>query len=315
MTHKKFIGSNQLSQIKYFHREHNQIETEKVYGDLLIKLLYNSSSGKILAPIFANKFLSKIYGIMQNNMLTQLKVPKFVANFNIHLEDYLPGSIKIDNQALSYRNFNEFFIRAFKPGKRIFPTEQNQLGAPAEARYYGHEKITDDLTIPVKGKDLKADKLLQNDKWNNYFKNGPLLIARLCPVDYHRYHYPDNGTTLDHYQIAGEFHSVNPLALKSKSDILIANERRVSILETQNFGKIAYIEVGAAMVGKIVQSHDETKEFNKGDEKGYFLFGGSTVIILGEEGRWRPSDDILENTKKSIETYVKLGDVIATTKD
>lgn len=312
MTHKKIHRSKQLSQIKFFHREHNKIETEKVYGDLLIKLLYKSSSGKFLAPIFANKYLSKVYGVMQNNMLTQLKVPKFVTNFDIDLEDYLPGSVKIDNQALSYRNFNEFFIRAFKPGKRLFASGKDLMGAPAEARYYGHEKVTDDLKIPVKGKDLNAQKLLQNEKWQDLFKNGPLLIARLCPVDYHRYHYPDNGKTLDHYQIKGSFHSVNPLALQSKSDILIANERRVSILETQNFGKLAYIEVGAAMVGKIVQSFDESKGFKKGDEKGYFLFGGSTVILLGEEGKWLPSKDILTNTKNNIETYIKLGDMIAT---
>lgn len=300
-----------MSQIKFFHREHNQIETEKVYGDLLIKLLYSTASGKYLAPIFANKFLSKVYGIMQNNMLTQLKVPKFVASFNIDLEDYLPGSIKIDNQALSYKNFNEFFIRAFRPGKRKFSDLKEAMGAAAEARYFGHEKVTDELTIPVKGKDLSAKKLLQNEKWYNLFKDGPLLIARLCPVDYHRYHYPDDGKTLDHYNIAGEFHSVNPLALQNKSDILVENERRVSILETKNFGKIAYIEVGAAMVGKIVQTHDEALDFKKGDEKGYFLFGGSTVIILGQEGKWMPSKDILDNTKNGIETYVKLGDTIA----
>jgi phosphatidylserine decarboxylase len=299
-----------LSQIQYFNRKNNALETEKVYGDLMIKLLYNSVPGKALAPIFANKFLSKIYGTIQNSHLTQLKVPKFVENFNIDLEEYKPGSLEVENQALSYKNFNEFFIREFREGKREIVADKNLLAAPAEARYFGYDKITPDLTVPVKGKFLTAQGILQNEKWGDTFNNGPLMIARLCPVDYHRYHYPDDGQTLDHYSIHGQFHSVNPLALKSRGDILIANERRVAILETQNFGKLAYVEVGAAMVGKIVQSYPETQSFQKGDEKGYFLFGGSTVILMGEEGRWRPSEDMLENTKKGIETYIKLGDTV-----
>ena len=276
----------------------------------MIKLLYNNGVGKIFAPVFANKYLSKLYGSIQNNMLTQLKVPKFVANFNIDLEEYEPGSLQVENQALSYKNFNEFFIRAFRKGKRKIVQDKNLLAAPAEARYFAYDKITPDLTVPVKGKYLTAEGILQQEKWIETFKNGPLMIARLCPVDYHRYHYPDSGQTLDHYTIHGQFHSVNPLALKSRGDILIANERRVAILETENFGKLAYIEVGAAMVGKIVQSHPENESFTKGSEKGHFLFGGSTVILMGEEGRWRPSDDMLENTKKGVETYIKLGDTV-----
>jgi phosphatidylserine decarboxylase len=138
-----------------------------------------------------------------------------------------------------------------------------------------------------------------------------LLLARLCPVDYHRYHYPDGGKTQKHYSIHGQYHSVNPTALRFKEDIFISNERRVSILETKNFGKLAFIEVGAVMVGKIVQTHDETKAFRRGQEKGYFLFGGSTVIVLGEPGLWTPSKDLLENTKNGIETYIQLGDAVA----
>jgi phosphatidylserine decarboxylase len=107
---------------------------------------------------------------------------------------------------------------------------------------------------------------------------------------------------------------VNPLALNSKEDILITNERHVTILETKNFGKIAYIEVGAICVGKIIQSKplDKGRAFLKGEEKGYFLFGGSTVIIVGEKGKWKPSNDIIQNTKNKMETYLHLGTTVAT---
>lgn len=297
-------------EIQYFNRSENKIEIEKVYGDFFVKLLYQSSASSVLSPIFANKLLSKAYGVIQNGMMTQLKVPKFVKNFDIDLTQYEPGSVKVDDQKLSYKNFNEFFIRKFKMGKRTFIQDNEVLPAPCEARYFGYESIDESVSVPVKGSYLRADSLLGDIEKAAPFIGGPLVIARLCPVDYHRYHYPDAGKTIEAYPIHGDFHSVNPVALKNKPDIFIANERRVAILETQNFGKLAYIEVGAAMVGKIVQSHDESKSFRRGQEKGYFLFGGSTVIILGEKGRWLPSPDIIKNTKDSMETYIQLGDAM-----
>lgn len=299
--------------IKYYNRSLNKIEAEKVYGDAFIKLLYGTSIGRGISPLIASKKISQAYGFLQDSYVSKVKVPKFIKNFNINMDEYERGSLDNTDKNNSYKNFNEFFIRKISPGIREFSADKNHLGAFAEARYFAWDKISDELTIPVKGKWLKPSKILNNTKYNNIFENGPLMIARLCPVDYHRYHYPDNGTNIESYQIHGEFHSVNPLALKARGDIFIANERRVSILKTENFGKIAYIEVGATCVGKIVQSHDESVQFKKGDEKGYFLFGGSTVIIIGEEGRFRPSSDILENTKNGIETYIKLGDTVGST--
>tara|TARA_B100001971_G_C18268024_1_gene596410 strand:+ start:91839 stop:92759 length:921 start_codon:yes stop_codon:yes gene_type:complete len=297
--------------IQIYNRYNAKKEIEKVYGDSMVRLIYENPMGKVLSPFFVNKALSKAYGFMQNQMVTQLKVPKFVKNFNIDLDEYEAGSLKVDKQELSYKNFNEFFIRKFKDGKRPFLKAENRMPAFAEARYYGHESMSDEVTLPVKGTYLRPTDLLGNDRYTQVFKGGPFLIARLCPVDYHRYHYPDGGTTLDAYSVHGDYHSVNPLALKAKQDIFIRNERRVAILETKNFGKLAYIEVGAVCVGKIVQSFDEKNEFNRGDEKGYFLFGGSTVIVLGERGLWKPSHDIISNTSEGIETYIHLGDEVA----
>ncbi len=138
-----------------------------------------------------------------------------------------------------------------------------------------------------------------------------MLIARLCPVDYHRFHYPDAGRVEKLYRIPGRFHSVNPVALQFKQDTFATNERVVSVLNTNYFGKLAYIEVGAICVGKIVQTHNIAEGFKRGQEKGYFLFGASTVVLMGEPGAWTPAADILENTQKKLETLVKLGDEVA----
>jgi phosphatidylserine decarboxylase len=137
------------------------------------------------------------------------------------------------------------------------------------------------------------------------------VSARLCPVDYHRYHYPDSGQTLDSYSLHGKLHSVSPIALHAKPDVLITNERRVAILQTEHFGKIAYVEIGALNVGRIVQSHSEATAFKRGQEKGYFLFGGSSAVILGEPGRWKLDPAMLERSLQGIETWVALGTPLA----
>jgi len=299
------------NEIKYFNRSTQQLETELVYGDSAIKFVYDNPIGQVFAPLVASKLVSQLYGSYQDWTASANKVPPFVEKFDIDLSIYKAGSVASDKKEDSYKTFNEFFIREFEPNQRTFIHNEDKMPAFSEARYFGHAEVNQAVKVPVKGVLLQANDLLGDSKWSDTFAGGPLLIARLCPVDYHRYHYPLSGKTLDSFQIKGEYHSVNPLALKAKPEILIKNERRASILETEKFGKLAYIEVGAAMVGKIIQSHDEATPHAQGDEKGYFLFGGSTVIMLGEKGKWQPSEDIISNTKTGIETYLHLGQEVA----
>ena len=299
-------------EIKFFNRVTGKEDLEMVYGDKFIEWLYESTSGKTLSTLICKAPLSKFYGALQDFPLSQQKVAPFIKKFNIKMEDYLPEDGRSEKSP--YSTFNQFFIRRFRPGRRPIVQAPNEMAAFSEARYFGYESVSDEETVPVKGFNLKPKALLANTKWEKTFEDGPLLLARLCPVDYHRYHYPDDGTIVDDYRVTGLYHSVNPLALKSKQDILITNERHVTIIDTVNFGKLAYIEVGAICVGKIIQSKplDKGRAFARGEEKGYFLFGGSTVIVIGEKGKWKPSADILENTKKGMETYLHLGMTVAT---
>lgn len=301
---------SQEFKISVHNRYTNKIEEEKVYGDRMVRFAYGSQVGKTLGRVIASRSLSRLYGMTQDMKISSNKIAKFMTDFEIDREIYEKGSYSSLPIEKSYKTFNEFFIRKFKPGVREFSSEAEKLGAFSEARYFGHKNIHAGLKVPVKGAMLSALDLIGKEELAREFEQGPFLIARLCPVDYHRYHYPDDGTTQESFQIKGDFHSVNPLALKLKSDIFIKNERRVSILDTKNFGKLAYIEIGATCVGKIVQSHDEKQNFSKGDEKGYFLFGGSTVIVYGQKGRWVPSPDIIKNTELGIETYIHLGDEV-----
>ena len=295
-------------EIKYFNRPKGQMEVEKVYGDKAVKLLYENPLGKLFSGILSTAPIRILYGALQDASFSKRKIAPFVKSFDISMNDFLPEEGRTVEDP--YSSFNKFFIRRFKEGMRSFDQALNEMPAFSEARYFGYSSINEDQKIPVKGKFLSPAGLLANKKWEETFSDGPLLLARLCPVDYHRFHYPDKGKVIDHYQLHGKLHSVSPIALRSKEDILISNERQVTILETENFGKIAYIEVGAMCVGKIVQS-SSLESFERGEEKGYFLFGGSTVIIVGEKGKWIPSQDILEHTSNGVESYIQLGNTVA----
>ncbi len=294
--------------IKYLNRSTSSIEEEKIYGDAALRFFYTHPVGKFLEKIISAPFFSYLYGFTQDLSISAKKIPSFIKEFNIPMKSYKKGFYKNREKENSYKSFNDFFIREFVEGERAFSKDQKVLPAFSEARYFGYDSLKSDSSFPVKGSDWLPKDVLSDELWSKYFQDGPALIARLCPVDYHRYHYPDDGKTLTSYTIKGPLHSVNPLALKFNSKILKKNERRVSVLETKNFGKLAFVEVGATCVGKIVQSFDESRNFNRGDEKGYFLFGGSTVIVFGEKGKWKISQDIKENTSKGIEVLVRLGE-------
>ncbi|MDR3607982.1 MAG: phosphatidylserine decarboxylase [Oligoflexia bacterium] len=293
--------------IQFWNRETRSVDTEKVLGEGAVRWLYGSRLGqKLVDSVLSRRFISEVYGLYQSSPASRRKIARFVREFDINLDEY---------EGAPYSSFNDFFIRKFKPGARPFVEDESRLAAFAEARYLAFERIDSNQLFPVKGSFLTAEALLGKAGAAAPFIGGPMLLARLCPVDYHRFHFPDDGRTEKSWRVPGRLHSVNPWALKYRGEIFATNERQVSILETRNFGRLAYIEVGALCVGRIVQSwkvSEKNSEFLRGIEKGYFLFGGSTVIVLGEPGRWRPDADLLEQTARKRETFAKLGSAIAT---
>lgn len=338
--------STEAFQISFFNREKGRMEKELIYGDKLLRFLYENKKGKFWSNLLSHGLFSKLCGLYQNTRLSKRSIATFVRKFNVDMDEFLPGRgfARMAARGISagsitrlgtnmhhnhnssttnysrrlrkrenfpYRSFNDFFIRKFRPGARSFVTVPSLMPAFAEGKYFAYRRMSDQESYHIKGNNLTISAMLQNSRWENCFCDGPMLIARLCPVDYHRFHFPDDGEIIDYYRLPGPLHSVNPVALRSKVNVLSMNERQVSILETKNFGKLAYIEVGALAVGKIKQTHPLMKPFRRGGEKGYFLFGGSTVILIGEANLWVPDRDLIEMTSKGIETFVRLGDRVA----
>jgi phosphatidylserine decarboxylase len=289
--------------IQFWNRRQGRMETEDVYGGELVNFLYGNSVGAFFTEHFlVGKVVSRLYGALQSSSLTGRKVAPFVKRFGVDASSFEPGP---------FRTFNDFFIRKFRPGKRAFPPQPEVMGAFAEARYFGFSRLDAEAILPIKGLGLLAGDVLGQTPGHERFQGGPCLLARLCPVDYHRFHYPDSGKVAHYHVETGKLHSVNPAALRRRPDLFLGNERQVSLLQTKNFGLLAYVEVGALCVGKIVQTRPLERPFERGDEKGYFLFGGSTVIVYGEPGAWEPSSDILEHTRQGHEVLVELGQPVA----
>lgn len=290
-----------MSGIEIYNRRTKSVETELVFGETPMRALYGNPWGTRLAD-YSGRFFSQLYGKYQSSALSARAIPDFIQKFEIPMQEY---------EEKSYKSFNDFFIRKFKSGQRPFDDKAEHLPAFAEGRYLAFESIRESTPLPIKGASLNIGKLLGTHPETKSFSDGPGFIARLCPVDYHRFHFPDEGRTLVRERLHGALHSVNPIALAARGDILFTNERVLSILQTKNFGKIAYLEVGAMGVGKIVESHPTSQEFRRGEEKGYFLFGGSTVILVAEPCAFKIDSDLLEKSRAGIECLVRLGEKIA----
>ena len=274
-----------------------------MYGDRGVRALYGRPGRRRwLLHILTQHWISRVYGRTQNSPRSRRKIAPFVEQFSIPMELYLEEE---------YRSFNDFFIRQFKPGMRPFATGRS-FPAFAEGRYLVYGSSRKEEAFAIKNDELDIQALLGRPEEVEAFVGGPVYVARLCPTDYHRFHFPDEGRLLRQYSVQGKLHSVNPLALLYKKDILSSNERVVSLLETKYFGLLAYIEIGAICVGKIYQTHSypQRPAFSRGAEKGYFLFGASCVVVLGQKGRLLADEDLCEQTRAGIESKIELGESI-----
>jgi len=238
----------------------------------------------------------------QHSRRSAKNIQPFITKHKIDMSEFEP---------VQYRSYAEFFTRKFKQGIRRFPDVPHIMGAFAEARYLGWTHVAEGQKFPVKGHSLDAASILGSAERAKPFERGPVLLARLSPVDYHHVHFPDDGEILKDYRIGGRLWTINWKALLSKEDILFSNERHVNLLQTENFGLLGFVEIGAMSVGRVVQVHDVSVRFKRGAEKSYFDFGGSAVVVFGEAGRWRPADDVLANTLNGVETLLRLGEPTA----
>jgi phosphatidylserine decarboxylase len=271
-------------------------------GDAAIKWAYQAMSGKVCGHfMFGSALLSRLLGWYFDSSLSKNKIGRTIADLKINTDEFA----KPQDEFVS---FNDFFTRHLKEGSRPFSGDPESFLSPADGRLLVYNDIVSDTRVQVKGVEDSLHNLF--DRPINDFNGGKVAVVRLCPADYHRYHFPCDGSVVDQVEVKGQYHSVNPVALDAQEQIFCRNKRSYTLIDTEKFGRVAFMEVGAFGVAGIHQTFTG-RTVTRMQEKGYFDFGGSTVVLVFQKGAIEFEADLLENSRQEIETLVKVGETIA----
>ena len=285
----------------YIRRQRNSKENIITESSKTLSFLYDSVLGRCILKLLTKRFVSNLIGFYMNSKISRLKIKKFVEKNNINTFEY---------EYKNYKSYNDFFTRKVIPYKRPINARKDIFISPCDSQMTAY-KINEDLTLNIKDAYYDINSLVDKDILNDYI-DGYALVFRLSTDNYHRYCYIDSGSKGINHHIEGIFHTVQPIALKHYN-FYKTNSREYTILNTNNFGKVIQVEVGAMGVGRIVNNH-QVYTYKKGEEKGYFEFGGSTIVLLVKKNIINVDKDILENSSEGIETIVKYGEGIGKSK-
>ncbi len=260
-----------------------------------LNFLYKTAPGRLILKPLSSPFVSKICGKFLDCRLSKPLISTFVKKNNIDLSDY---------EADNFKCFNDCFCRKIKDGRRVVDTDSSALTSPCDGLLSAY-KINGDTVLPVKQSLYTIPSLLNNDALADKYKDGICLVFRLCVHHYHRYCYPADGIKEKNVFIKGKLHTVRPIALEALP-VFTENSREYTVIKTDKFGDIVQMEVGALLVGKIHNHRTDESTVKKGEEKGMFLYGGSTVILLLPKGT-NINKELFDATQEGIETPVLMG--------
>ena len=287
-------------QITYRNRKTGEMISEPL---ILPRIQYAVARSRV--AIFIYNILLNTYpfcwllGISMDLSRSRKKIRAFVQKYDINLNEI---ELPLDQ----YKNLNAFFSRKLKPHARPFIADPHIFCSPADGKVLAYPKLNAQTRLPVKGSHVDIAHLLSSKKSAIPYRNGAALVIRLAPADFHRYHFPVAGIATASDKIPGRYYLVNPIALDVKPDLFAHNKREITYLETEHFGRIMIMEVAGWGVGRIVQTyHPGTVE--RGQEKGYFQIGGSTLVLLFEPGRIIFDNDLIRDTQAGIEVQVLTG--------
>lgn len=264
-----------------------------------LRFLYNTAVGRILLRPLICKPISSIAGWFMDLRVSAWFVKGFIKSNGIDMSDY---------EERKFLSFNDFFTRGLKDGARPVSDGEDDFVSPSDARLSVYD-ITPERYFTVKGVDYTIADLLDNKELAEKYDGGKCLIFRLAVDNYHRYGWCADGKALKTVHIKGKYHTVQPIAMR-RYPIFRENVREYTVVETEKFGTIIQMEVGALMVGRIVNNETNGCVAKKGKEKGKFEFGGSTVVVLLQKDKVNLDDEFIQNTANDLETNVKYGEKI-----
>jgi len=289
--------------IRFFNRYTQSVETEQVYGEKWLRWTYETLPGRFSAEALLKRAaFSHWYGWRMNRPISAQRVLPFIANYDLDVDDFAKSP-------LDYRTFNEFFYRALKKEARPIAPGDDVAVFAADGRHLVFPDVATSAGFYVKGATFTLTELFGDEALAREFAGGAMVISRLCPVDYHRFHFPVAGVPTEPKLINGYLYSVSPIALRRNARYLVQNKRTLTLInDTPRFGRVAVFEVGATCVGTIKNLYVAGRPVAKGDEKGFFTFGGSCVITVFQKGRIRFDDDVVAQSANHVETYARMGD-------
>ena len=286
-------------------RKSNRLETEHVYGEKWLDFAYNNPLGKaFLWTIVKRPWFSKWYGWRMNARSSAKKIKPFVEKYGLDPSEFR-------DEISDYHSFNDFFARKLKPTSRPIPKDDKAIIFPADGRHFGYENVTTADKVFVKGQKFNLAKLFGSKKEAKPYAGGTLILSRLCPTDYHRFHFPVKGILRKHRLINGSLLSVNPIALRKNLSIFWENKRYLSYVENPELGKVAVFLIGATCVGTARVTAEPNILHKVGEELGYFSFGGSSLITVFQPKKIQLDEDLLKMTKQGYESYAHMGDIMA----
>lgn len=283
--------------MRYADRDGNRIEMSSGQ-DKLLRALYTNLVGRAFLKALVNPWVSKIGGRLLDTKLSTIAIKSFVKNNGIDLNIY-----KKDR----FDSYNDFFTREIKPEYRPVNMDSRTLIAPCDSKLTVFN-IDSNSHFTIKNTEYTVKSLLRDSRLAEKYQGGKALLFRLTVDDYHHYIYMDDGIKTHNRKIKGRLHTVNPVA-NDFYPIYKENQREYCILRSKTFGDICVVEIGALMVGKIV-NHDQKAKVIRGQEKGYFEFGGSSIMVFLEKDKAVIDEDIVENSSDGYETKVKMGERI-----
>ncbi len=290
--------------IRYFHRAKRTVETEAVYGEKWLRWTYGSALGRLaLDAAVKRAALSRYYGWKMSRPDSVRRILPFIIDYGLNVDEFAKSPFV-------FKSFNDFFYRALKSGARPIAAVEDERVAvlPADGRHLAFQSVDAAAGFYAKGQQFDLAAFLGDAELARTFAGGSLLISRLCPVDYHRFHFPVAGTPGEARLINGWLYSVSPIALRRNLAYLWENKRMVTLVDSPVFGRVAVCEIGATMVGSIMQTYLAGRAVKKGEEKGLFKFGGSCVVTIFEPGRIRFDADLVAQSANQLETYALMGE-------
>lgn len=292
-----------MQPIQFYHRDHDTIETEQVYGEKWLRWAYETPVGRAGLETFVKRaWFSQWYGRQMDSAKTRSKIADFIEEYQLD-----PGEFAASE---SFSSFNDFFRRKLNPGARPIDADEDSAVFPADGRHLAIPDLSNTSGFYAKGQEFDLATFLGTTDLAEQYRSGTAVFSRLCPVDYHRFHFGASGIPEKPELLNGPLYSVSPIALRRNLRYLAENKRVLTRFASEKFGQVLIFEIGATNVGSIRQNFEPNVTVSKGDEKGWFEFGGSMVATFFEPGRIELAKDLVTHGAESREVYAKMGDAM-----